>query len=180
MTSAWDSAAFSRKIILQVKGTGCRQPRRPECPPRAGWRASGFGQGRAWPRPARAPYCAIERAEIRPRDKRRVATDRLFTGNIPEVYERLLVPLLFESYARDLAERVAKAKPQRILETAAGTGALPLTTRNSSRVLRRNCRERCLGRRRHIAALQRSPVFLRSPVRPSSVKRESDIRPLAD
>jgi hypothetical protein len=35
----------------------------------------------------------------------------------------------------------------------------------------RNCRERCLGRRRHIAALQSSPV------RPSSVKRESDIRP---
>lgn len=52
------------------------------------------------------------------------ATDRLFAGNIPEVYDRFLVPLLFEPYARDLADRVAKAKPQRILETAAGTGAL--------------------------------------------------------
>jgi hypothetical protein len=37
--------------------------------------------------------------------------------------------------------------------------------RNSSRVLRRNCRERCLGRRRHIAALQSSPVLPRSPAR---------------
>jgi ubiquinone/menaquinone biosynthesis C-methylase UbiE len=52
------------------------------------------------------------------------ATDRLFAGNIPEVYDRLLVSVLFEPYARDLAERVAKAKPRRILETAAGTGAL--------------------------------------------------------
>ena len=41
-----------------------------------------------------------------------VATDKLFVGKIPEIYDRLLVPLLFESYARDLAERVANVKPQ--------------------------------------------------------------------
>jgi ubiquinone/menaquinone biosynthesis C-methylase UbiE len=53
-----------------------------------------------------------------------VASDKLFVGKIPEIYDRLLVPLLFESYARDLAERVANVKPQEALETAAGTGVL--------------------------------------------------------
>jgi ubiquinone/menaquinone biosynthesis C-methylase UbiE len=52
------------------------------------------------------------------------ATDSLFAGSIPEVYERLLVPMLFEPYARDLAERVARVEPLEVLETAAGTGAL--------------------------------------------------------
>jgi hypothetical protein len=54
-----------------------------------------------------------------------VAADMLFAGSIPEIYDRLLVPLIFESYARDLAERLAKVKPRDVLETAAGTGALP-------------------------------------------------------
>jgi SAM-dependent methyltransferase len=53
-----------------------------------------------------------------------VATDKLFAGSIPEIYNRFLVPLIFESYARDLAERIAKGKPQDVLETAAGTGVL--------------------------------------------------------
>jgi ubiquinone/menaquinone biosynthesis C-methylase UbiE len=52
------------------------------------------------------------------------ASDRLFAGSIPEIYERLLVPLLFESYANDLAERVVKNRPGDVLETAAGTGVL--------------------------------------------------------
>ena len=51
-------------------------------------------------------------------------TDKLFAGSIPEIYDRYLVPLLFESYALDLAERVAKIEPQHLLETAAGTGVL--------------------------------------------------------
>ncbi len=51
-------------------------------------------------------------------------TDKLFAGPIPELYERLLVPLIFESYARDLATRVAAAGPHDVLETAAGTGVL--------------------------------------------------------
>jgi ubiquinone/menaquinone biosynthesis C-methylase UbiE len=53
-----------------------------------------------------------------------VTTNKLFAGSIPEIYDRLLVPLIFESYARDLAERVAKVRPQNVLETAAGAGAL--------------------------------------------------------
>ena len=52
------------------------------------------------------------------------ATDKLFAGSVPELYERLMVPLIFEDYARDLAERVVRAAPQDILETAAGTGVV--------------------------------------------------------
>jgi ubiquinone/menaquinone biosynthesis C-methylase UbiE len=51
-------------------------------------------------------------------------TDKLFAGSIPEIYDRFLVPLIFEAYARDLAERLARVRPQDVLETAAGTGVL--------------------------------------------------------
>ncbi len=53
-----------------------------------------------------------------------VATDKLFAGSIPEIYDRLLVPLIFEPYARDLAARLATVEPRDVLETAAGTGVL--------------------------------------------------------
>src|ERR1700722_4936974 len=52
------------------------------------------------------------------------ATDRKFAGSIPEIYERLMVPLIFEPYALDLANRLARTAPRDILETAAGTGVL--------------------------------------------------------
>lgn len=52
------------------------------------------------------------------------STDKLFTGSIPELYDRLLVPLIFEPYAQDLAERVGRLAPQSVLEVAAGTGVL--------------------------------------------------------
>jgi ubiquinone/menaquinone biosynthesis C-methylase UbiE len=52
------------------------------------------------------------------------AADKLFAGSIPEIYDRLLVPLIFESYARDLAARLVDIKPRDVLETAAGTGVL--------------------------------------------------------
>ena len=44
------------------------------------------------------------------------ATDKLFTGSIPEIYDRFLVPLIFESYADDLAVKNRQA------QTAAYTG----------------------------------------------------------
>jgi ubiquinone/menaquinone biosynthesis C-methylase UbiE len=50
--------------------------------------------------------------------------DTVFAGSIPEFYERFLVPLIFQSYARDLARRLAKTEPRNVLETAAGTGVL--------------------------------------------------------
>jgi len=53
-----------------------------------------------------------------------VATDKLFAGSIPDIYDRLMVPLIFEGYAHDLADRLAKAGPKDLLETAAGTGVL--------------------------------------------------------
>ncbi len=52
------------------------------------------------------------------------ATDTLFAGSIPEMYDRLMVPLIFEPYATDLAERLARFAPKSVLETAAGTGVL--------------------------------------------------------
>src|ERR1044072_9346197 len=52
------------------------------------------------------------------------ANDKVFAGSVPEMYERLMVPLIFEPYARDLAVRVAKTNPRAVLETAAGTGVV--------------------------------------------------------
>jgi ubiquinone/menaquinone biosynthesis C-methylase UbiE len=50
--------------------------------------------------------------------------DKLFAGAIPEIYQRLMVPLIFEPYAADLAERVARLKPLDVIEVAAGTGVV--------------------------------------------------------
>jgi ubiquinone/menaquinone biosynthesis C-methylase UbiE len=51
-------------------------------------------------------------------------TDKLFAGSIPELYERFLVPLIFQPYADDLSRRIASLGPAEILETAAGTGVV--------------------------------------------------------
>ena len=37
--------------------------------------------------------------------------DRTFAGSIAEIYDRYLVPLIFDSYALDLASRLAEANP---------------------------------------------------------------------
>ncbi|HEY7007078.1 MAG TPA: methyltransferase domain-containing protein, partial [Sphingomicrobium sp.] len=47
-----------------------------------------------------------------------------FTGSVPEKYEQLMVPLIFQPYAEELARRARAMGPRRILETAAGTGAV--------------------------------------------------------
>jgi SAM-dependent methyltransferase len=51
--------------------------------------------------------------------------DSEFTGSIPEFYDTYLVPLIFEAYASDLAERISSRSPGRVLETAAGSGVVP-------------------------------------------------------
>jgi SAM-dependent methyltransferase len=51
-------------------------------------------------------------------------SDALFAGSVPAIYERLLVPLIFESYAADLADRVSAGEPLDVLEIAAGTGVV--------------------------------------------------------
>ena len=47
-----------------------------------------------------------------------------FAGSVPASYDRLMVPLLFRPYAEELARRVRALAPRRVLETAAGTGAV--------------------------------------------------------
>ena len=51
-------------------------------------------------------------------------TDKVFAGSIPKLYEEYLVPLIFEPYAADLANRLALWRPVRVLEIAAGTGVV--------------------------------------------------------
>ena len=50
--------------------------------------------------------------------------DGLFTGSIPQLYSQLMVPMLFDAYAADMAADLAAFHPTDILETAAGSGAL--------------------------------------------------------
>ena len=52
------------------------------------------------------------------------ASDKVFAGSVPKVYEQYLVPLIFEPYAEDLARRVALGPCTRVLEIAAGTGVV--------------------------------------------------------
>ncbi|MSR14750.1 MAG: class I SAM-dependent methyltransferase [Gammaproteobacteria bacterium] len=47
-----------------------------------------------------------------------------FTGSIPEFYDRYMGPVMFEDYARDLAQRVARCGGAPVLEAACGTGIL--------------------------------------------------------
>jgi SAM-dependent methyltransferase len=52
------------------------------------------------------------------------ATDKLFAGSIPKIYDTYLVPLIFQPYANDLARRMAAQPLRRVLEIAAGTGVV--------------------------------------------------------
>lgn len=51
-------------------------------------------------------------------------TDKVFAGSIPKFYDTLMVPLIFETYAADMAELVAASSPGSVLETAAGSGVV--------------------------------------------------------
>jgi ubiquinone/menaquinone biosynthesis C-methylase UbiE len=51
-------------------------------------------------------------------------SDKVFAGSIPKFYDTLMVPLIFEAYAVDLAELVAASSPGSVLETAAGSGVV--------------------------------------------------------
>src|SRR5882672_1934771 len=51
-------------------------------------------------------------------------TDKVFAGSIPKLYDTYLVPLIFEPYAVDLANRLRSRSPSRVLELAAGTGVV--------------------------------------------------------
>lgn len=51
-------------------------------------------------------------------------SDKVFAGSIPENYDHYMVPLIFERFAADLAQRAASLSPGAVLETAAGTGVV--------------------------------------------------------
>jgi SAM-dependent methyltransferase len=51
-------------------------------------------------------------------------TARQWVGSMPQAYDRWLVPTVFRPFAVDLARRVSARRPRRVLELAAGTGAL--------------------------------------------------------
>jgi ubiquinone/menaquinone biosynthesis C-methylase UbiE len=50
-----------------------------------------------------------------------------FAGNVPSNYDRLMVPLIFQPFAQELARRARGFQPTTILETAAGTGVVTQT-----------------------------------------------------
>jgi SAM-dependent methyltransferase len=50
--------------------------------------------------------------------------DRLWSGPMPQAYDRWLAPAMFSPFAIDLARRAARFAPRRLLEIAAGTGVL--------------------------------------------------------
>lgn len=50
--------------------------------------------------------------------------DSAFTGKIPELYDQLMGPMLFQPYAADMVRRLQWLIGGQVLETAAGTGIL--------------------------------------------------------
>jgi ubiquinone/menaquinone biosynthesis C-methylase UbiE len=92
------------------------------------------------------------------------ATDKVFAGSIPALYESHLVPLIFQPYAADLAERVAERVVSRVLEIAAGTGVL-------TRAL-----DQALGDGVAIVATDLNPAML-AQARAMGTRRAVDWRP---
>jgi ubiquinone/menaquinone biosynthesis C-methylase UbiE len=52
-----------------------------------------------------------------------MTTDAVFTGPVPQLYDRYLGPILFQPFAEAVAERLSEAD-RAILETASGTGII--------------------------------------------------------
>lgn len=48
--------------------------------------------------------------------------DAIFAGSVPANYDRYMGPLVFDSFARDVARRLSDLHTGAVLETAAGTG----------------------------------------------------------
>jgi ubiquinone/menaquinone biosynthesis C-methylase UbiE len=59
------------------------------------------------------------------------ANDVKFAGSIPDLYDRYLLPLLFQPYADDLARRLSDLRSGTVIEVAAGTGAVTQALRQS-------------------------------------------------
>ena len=94
-----------------------------------GTRETAYHTCRSTLRPKRSASGNL-RAALRPiRGKLRLMngdddSDLVFAGSIPEMYDRYLVPLIFQTYASDLAACVESLGSGSLLEVAAGTGAV--------------------------------------------------------
>ena len=51
-------------------------------------------------------------------------TDKVFAGSIPENYDRYHGPLIFESFAQDIAQRAAALSPNCRFGNRAGSGVV--------------------------------------------------------
>lgn len=51
-------------------------------------------------------------------------SDKIFAGSIPKFYDQYFVPLIFQPYVEDLADRLKTRPLSRVLEIAAGTGVV--------------------------------------------------------
>jgi ubiquinone/menaquinone biosynthesis C-methylase UbiE len=60
-----------------------------------------------------------------------MAETDVFKHSTPALYDRYMGPLLFEPYAEHVAKRVAPLRPDRVLETAAGTGIVTRAVRRA-------------------------------------------------
>jgi len=84
----------------------------------------GKGRGtlpRALDRIAQAAYNGRQRMGADMADD---AAAKLFRGGVPDAYEQLMVPLMFQPYADDMVSRAAARSPSAVLELAAGTGVV--------------------------------------------------------
>jgi ubiquinone/menaquinone biosynthesis C-methylase UbiE len=54
-----------------------------------------------------------------------------FSGNIPENYDSGMGPVIFADYAIDMANRVSRGSPSRVLETACGTDIVTRALRDA-------------------------------------------------
>jgi ubiquinone/menaquinone biosynthesis C-methylase UbiE len=97
--------------------------------------------------------------------------NRSFSGSMPELYDRFLVPLQFEPFAQDLAQRLAPVTSGHLLELAAGTGVV---TRALARTLPQSV---------HITATDLNPAMLEHAKTHAGLERvtwrESDAMALA-
>lgn len=67
----------------------------------------------------------MTQSQLKSFNERFVTNDKMFTGSIPKIYQRYLVPLIFESSAADLVKRLSVMEHlDRILEIASGTGVV--------------------------------------------------------
>ena len=56
----------------------------------------------------------------------------VFKHSTPSLYDKYMGPLLFEPFAKHVADRVALVHPELILETAAGTGIVTRAVSNAA------------------------------------------------